>query len=99
EGRTLREDRVYPVEDQRLWHDAARRHLMQHPGGGDPALGGVEHEDLVGIALPGELVARARKNSFDTVEIVARAEIVGSHERRPGHRRPDAPMATQHLRH
>src|SRR5690349_17190806 len=74
-GRALRQDRVDPVEDQRPRHDATRGHLMQHPGGGDPALGGVENQNAVSIALPGELMARAREYPLVTVEVVARAEI------------------------
>jgi hypothetical protein len=61
EGCTLGEDRVDPVEDQRPRHDPPRSHVVQHPRGGDPALGAVEDEDTVDIALAGELVARREK--------------------------------------
>ena len=59
ERRTLRDDRVDPIEDQRPRHDAPRRHLMQHPGGRDPALGGVEDKDAVSVALTEQLMAWA----------------------------------------
>src|SRR5919197_3283189 len=81
-GRALREDRVDAIEDQRLRDNAARRHFMQHPGGGDPALGVVENEDAAGVALAEKLVARAREDPFGAVEIIARAEIVGGGEGR-----------------
>src|ERR1700759_682516 len=72
ERRPLREDRIDRVEHDRQRHDAARFHLMQHPGSGNPALGGVEHENLADIGLAGELVRRAAEDALDAVEIVAR---------------------------
>src|SRR5262249_7440964 len=44
ERRALHHDRVDRIEHQRRRHDAARFHLVQHPGGGDAAFGGIEHE-------------------------------------------------------
>ena len=98
-SRALREDRVDAVEDQASRHDAAGRHVVQHPRCRHPALRGIEDEDAVDIALPGKLVARPRKHPFAAIEIVARAEIIGSDKRRPSHAGPDASVATQLDRH
>jgi hypothetical protein len=98
-GRTLGEDRVDLVEDQRPRHDPARPHVVQHPGGGDPSLGTVEDEDAVDIVLAGELVARAREGAANPVEIVACAEIVSRDEGDAAHLRADAVVAAQQNRH
>src|SRR4051794_23072997 len=80
-------------------HDATRSHLVQHPSGCDPALGGVENQNAVNIALSGELMARAREYPLVAVEVVARAEIVGGDERRSGNHRSNALVAAQQDRH
>src|SRR6267378_2936381 len=99
EGRTLGEDRVDPVEDQRPRHDPPCPHVVQHPGGGDPSLGAVEDQDTVDIALAGELVARAGEHAAHAVEIVACAEIIGSDEGDAAHLGTNALMAAQQDRH
>src|SRR5215813_6083254 len=83
EPRALHHDRVDRIEHQRRRHDAARFHLVQHPGGGDAAFGGIEHEHLTDIALAGELVIGARKYAARTIEIVARGESVFRDQRLP----------------
>src|SRR5262245_40461088 len=55
------------VQDQRRRHDAARCHLVQHPGGGDAAFGGIEHEHAADIVLAGELVIGAREHAAQAV--------------------------------
>src|SRR5262249_5581908 len=71
------------VQHQRCRHDSARFHLVQHPGGGDAAFGGIEHEHAADIALAGELVIGARKYAAHAIEIVARGEAVFRDQRLP----------------
>src|SRR5258707_14751968 len=52
----------------------------------------VEHQDARGIALPGELVGRAREHPGLAIKVVARAEIIMCNERRAGHYGADARM-------
>src|SRR5262249_21210653 len=87
-GRTLRQDRIDRVEHQGQRHDAARFHLMQHPGGGNAALGGVEHQDLADIGLARELMRGPAEDALDAVEIVAGGEAVISDQRGPAHHGP-----------
>src|SRR6516162_5712187 len=79
----LDHDRIDAIEHQSCRHDAARFHLVQHPRGGDAAFGGVQHQDAVLIALPGELVLRPREHTADAIEIVTRGETV-ARDQRPG---------------
>src|SRR5262249_38230131 len=83
EGRALHHDRVDGVQYQRCRHDSARFHLVQHPGGGDAAFGGIEHEHPADIALAGELMIGARKYAAHAIEIVARREADSRDQRRP----------------
>src|SRR5215469_16336897 len=98
-SRALREDRIDAVEDQASQHEAAGRHVVQHPRGSHPALRGIEDEDAVDIALSGKLVTRSRKHPLAAIEVVARAEIVGRDERRPRHRGSNTLVALQQDRH
>src|SRR5262249_4898710 len=70
--------------------DAARVHLVQHPGGGDAALGGIEHEHAADIGLAGELVIGARKYAAHAIEIIARGEAVLRDQRLPARLWPHA---------
>ena len=72
---------------------------MQHPGGRDPALGGVQNQDAAVIALPKQLMARPREDASAAVEIVARAEIVGPDERRSRYRGSNPLVAMHPDRH
>jgi len=56
QGRTLSQDCVGTIEQDRFWRDAARLHLMQHPRGRNTALGGVQHKYLIHIRKPKELM-------------------------------------------
>ena len=56
ERHALRHDRVDGVQDERRRHDAARLHLVQHPGGRDAALGGIEHQHAADVAFAREFV-------------------------------------------
>src|SRR5262249_45735463 len=76
ERRALHHDRVDGVQDPRRRHDAARCHLVQHPGGGDSAFGDIEHEHAADIVLAGELVIGAREYAAQAVEIIARGEAI-----------------------
>ena len=76
EGGALRQDGVGAVEHDGLGRHAARRHLAQHPGRGDAALGRHQHQDLSDVALAVELVGGAREGALDAVEIVAGGEVV-----------------------
>ncbi len=74
--RTLRQDGIDVVEQNRLRCDAARFHFVQHPGRGDTTLGGVEYHDAVDVTLPCELVLWPRENAGDAVEVVTRRKVV-----------------------
>ena len=76
ERHALHHDRVDRLEHERRRHDAARLHLVQHPGRRDAALGGIEHQHAADVALAGELVLGPREHALDAVEIVARREAV-----------------------
>src|SRR5215471_11356293 len=80
----LHHDGIDRVQHQRRWYYAARLHVVEHPGRGDAALGGIEHKHTADIALAGELVLRPREYAAHAVEIVARGKSVLSDEREPG---------------
>ena len=77
--------------------DPARRHLVQHPGGRDAALGGIQHQDFPHIGLARELVRRAREHAGDAIEIVARRKAVVRDERGPAHGATHGLAGAQHL--
>src|SRR6516225_199489 len=77
--------------------NAAPCHLVQHPRGGDAALGGVEHEHAADIALAGELVVGARKYAAQAIEIVARGEAVFCDQRLPAHLSSHAGRSKENL--
>ncbi len=54
---------------------------MQHPCGGDAALGGIEHQHAAEIAFAGELVFGPRENAANAVEIVTRGKSVAGNQR------------------
>src|SRR5262249_39945323 len=97
ERRALHHDRVDGVQDQRRRHDAARFHLVQHPRGGDAALGGIEHEHAADISLAGELVVGTRKYAAHAIEIVARGEAVFRDQRLPAGLWPHAGRREENL--
>ena len=57
-------------------HDAARFHLVQHPSGGNPALGRIEHQNAPDIRLAHELVLGPGEYAANAIEIVARRDRV-----------------------
>ena len=81
ERRALDHDRIGAVQHQCRRHYAPRAHLMQHPGGGDAAFGGIEHQHAAAIALAGELVLRPREDAANAVEIVACGKAVARDQR------------------
>jgi len=73
----------------------ARRHLAQHPGRRDPALGTQQREHAPDIALTDKAMRRAREHTVDPIEIIARAEMIRSDQGDARHARPDARMRPQ----
>src|SRR5579859_1327504 len=98
ERRALRQDRIDRIEHQRERHDAARFHLMQHPGGGDATFGGIKHQDLADIGLASKLVRGAAEHALDSVEVVARGKTVARNQRGPAHDRPHGVAGLEYLR-
>ena len=70
-GGSLRQYRIGAVQNQRLWRDATRYHLMQHPCSGDASLSRVQYKDFIPVGLAKEQVLRARKHTLDAIKVVA----------------------------
>ena len=68
-----------------------------HPGGGDAALGGIEHEHAADIARAGELVVGTRKYAAQAIEIIARGEAVFCDQRLPARLLPHAGRRKENL--
>ncbi len=99
EGRALGQNGVGAIEQDRLGREAALAHLPEHPGGSHAALGGHQNEDLVDVALAGELVLGPGEHALDAVEVVAGREIVVGDESRALHVRTDARVAFENEGH
>ena len=69
---------------------------MQHPRGRDTTLGSIENQHAPHIALPDELVLRARENAADAIEIIARRESVLGDQRLRLHFAPHAGARIEH---
>jgi len=82
----LHHDRIDRVEHQRRRHHSPRLHLVQHPGGGDPTLGRIEHQHTPDIALAKKPMLGTREDAAHSVEIVARGEAVLGDQRLTLHR-------------
>ena len=72
---------------------------MKHPGGRDPTLGRVQHQNHVTVTLTIETVLWAREHTPDTIKVIAGREVVIRNQRDPLNPWSDPDMTCQRDRH